>query len=240
MQDNTKRGESALFWMKVLFVLFIVDFFMNDVFGEYIRSMQQSAAPAIVYIIYGFCFGIAFLVSAVMFLIYYFPWLHRAIANLRILTKPDFSPVGAIVLTLIPIIGFVFHFWIFNDMVGCQEKCMEERGILKERFPKKFLVAWFFVTLVVVVLMLKRSDLMVVDIIESLFFVVSIGLYIKFFSIYVAQERELFQFHTETLFQKRVDEAIRERDIERAADMLRESENKDVPKSEDSESDQEK
>ena len=142
MQDNTKRGERTLFWLKVLFVLFIVLFFANNAFGESMKSMrQESVGLAVAYIVYGLVCGFGFLISSVMFLVYYFSWLHRAIANLRILTKPDFSPIGAIVLTLIPVIGFVLHFWIFNDMVVCQEKCMEERGILKGRFPKKLLVA---------------------------------------------------------------------------------------------------
>lgn len=225
MQDNTKRGERTLFWLKVLFVLFIFLFFANNAFGESMKSMrQESVGLAVAYIVYGLVCGIGFLISSVMFLVYYFSWLHRAIANLRILTKPDFSPIGAIVLTLIPVIGFVLHFWIFNDMVGCQEKCMEERGILKGRFPKKLLVAWFFTTLAVVVLMFKHSDMTVLNVIQNLFFVTSIGLYIKFLTFYIAQERELFQYHTETLFRKRVDEAIRERDIQRAADMLREKE----------------
>ncbi|OWV15140.1 hypothetical protein B7990_14365 [Fibrobacter sp. UWB4] len=225
MQDNTKRGERTLFWLKVLFVLFIFLFFANNTFGESMKSMrQESVGLAVAYIAYGFVCGFGLLISSVMFLVYYFSWLHRAIANLRILTKPDFSPIGAIVLTLIPIIGFVLHFWIFNDMVGCQEKCMEERGILKGRFPKKLLVAWFFATLAVVVLMFKNSDMTALNVIQNLFFVTSIGLYIKFLTFYIAQERELFQYHTETLFRKRVDEAIRERDIQRAADMLREKE----------------
>lgn len=226
MQDNTKRGECTLFWMKILFILFIFLFFVNNAFGESVKNMQQeSVGLAVAYLIFSIACGFGFLISSVMFLVYYFSWLHRAIANLRVLVKTDFSPIGAIILTLIPIIGFVFHFWIFNNMVENQQKCMEERGILKECFPKKLLVAWFFATLAVVVLMFKHSDITVLNVIENLFFVTSIGLYIKFLTFYIAQERELFQFHTETLFRKRVDEAIRERDIQRAADMIRKSEN---------------
>ena len=116
---------------------------------------------------------------------------------------------------------------------------MEERGLLKNRFPKKLLIAWFFATLAVVVLMFQHSEMTVVNVIENLFFVTSIGLYIKFFTFYIAQERELFQYHTETLFQKRVDEAIRERDIERAAEMLRKSQNKENSQSENFQADRE-
>ena len=240
MQDNTKRGEQALFWMKVLFVLFILMFFVNNAFGESMKGMQQqSIVLAIGSLVYSFVVGFGFLISSVMFLVYYFSWLHRAIANLRVLAKPDFSPVGAIILTLIPIIGFVLHFWIFNDMAVCQEKCMEERGLLKERFPKKLLIAWFFATLVYVVLMFNHSEMMVKIVIQNLIFVASIGLYIKFLTFYTAQDRELFKYHTETLFNKRVEEAIRERDIERAAEMLRKSQNKENSQSENFQADRE-
>jgi hypothetical protein len=81
--------------------------------------------------------------------------------------------------------------------------------------------------------MFNHSEMMVKIVIQNLIFVTSIGLYIKFFTFYIAQERELFKYHTETLFQKRVDEAIRERDIERAAEMLRKSQNKEPPQTED-------
>ena len=239
MQDNTKRGEKTLFWMKVLFILFILGSFINPSLKQALEKTQQEMfALGIAYFVYCLIFVFAFLISAVTFVVYFFSWLHRAIANLRILTKPHFSPVGAIVLTLIPIIGFVFHFWIFNDMAGCQEKCMEERGLLKERFPRKFLVAWFLATLVFLVFGFMCSNSAVENVIDNLFFVASIGLYIKFLTFYVARERELFQYHTETLFQKRVDEAIRERDIERAVAQLRENKNKEVPKSEDTNSEQ--
>ena len=60
--------------------------------------------------------------------------------------------------------------------------------------------------------------------IENILTVVSIGLYIKCFTFYIARERELYNVHTETLFRKRVDEIIREREIERAADQLRDKE----------------
>ena len=134
MQDNIKRGECTLFWMKILFILFIFLFFVNNAFGESVKNVQQeSVGLAVAYLIFSIACGLGFLISSVMFLVYYFSWLHRAIANLRVLTKTDFSPIGAIILTLIPIIGFVFHFWIFNNMVENQQKCMDERGILKER-----------------------------------------------------------------------------------------------------------
>ena len=57
---------------------------------------------------------------------------------------------------------------------------------------------------------------------KTLIVIISI-LYIMSFSAYVKQERELFRVHTEELFNKHVDEVIREREIERVAKMIRES-----------------
>ena len=131
---------------------------------------------------------------------------------------------------------------------------MQQNQILKERFPIKFLNAWIIASLLLLVIVIVApsqlgfltvvSTMLDVDwvlkILEKILVIVICVLYIKSFSAYIKQERELFLFHTETLFQKRVDEAIRERDIERAIAQLRESENKEAPKSENSESDQEK
>ena len=65
MQDNTKRGERTLFWLKVLFVLFIFLFFANNAFGESMKSMrQESVGLAVAYIVYGFVCGIGFLISS--------------------------------------------------------------------------------------------------------------------------------------------------------------------------------
>ena len=118
---------------------------------------------------------------------------------------------------------------------------MQERGILKEHFPKNLLVAWILVSVACIVMMFfslgNFFNTEIRGIIENILTVVSLGLYIKCFTLYIAQERELFHFHTETLFRKRVDEAIRERDIQRAAEMLRESENKETPQSENSQAD---
>ena len=61
------------------------------------------------------------------------------------------------------------------------------------------------------------------------------------FSVFTKQESELFRAHSEELYLKRVvDEAIRERNIKRTADMLRESENPKVAQAEDSEPEQQR
>ena len=152
-------------------------------------------------------------------------WLHRAIANLRVISVTDFSPMGAVLLTCIPLVGFVLHFWIFNDMVARQQDCMHERGILKDRFPKKFLIGWVLASVGCLALMFigfsSPTGQEIRGLTENILTVVSVGLYIKCFMFYIAQERELYNVHTETLFRKRVDEIIREREIERAADQLR-------------------
>ena len=68
MQDNTKRGECTLFWMKILFILFIFLFFVNNAFGESVKNMQQeSVGLAVAYLIFSIACGFGFLISSVMF-----------------------------------------------------------------------------------------------------------------------------------------------------------------------------
>ena len=240
MQDNTKRGERALFWMKAIFVIFILYFFWSSPISAVFPGANDDTLTVsfLLRIFFGAIVSLGMLFALFIFLVYFLSWLHRAVSNLRVISVTDFSPMGAVLLTCIPIVGCILHFWIFHDMVERQQDCMQERGILKEHFPKKVLVMWILVTVACVVMMFfsvsnySNSDIR--GIIENILTVVSIGLYIKCFTFYIAQERELFHFHTETLFRKRVDEAIRERDIQRAAEMLRESENKEKSQSENS------
>ena len=267
MQDNIKRGKHALFWMKAVLILFAVlllqmilnivgaHFLLQSSTSQYFRVLAYLVGFAIMFnFIFTFCVCIAIFVSTVSFAVNYLSWLHRAVSNLRLLTNMSFSPMGAVVLTCIPFVGYFLNYLIFRDMAKSQEKCMQQNQILKERFPIKFLNAWIIASLLLLVIVIVApsqlgfltvvSTMLDVDwvlkILEKILVIVICVLYIKSFSAYIKQERELFLFHTETLFQKRVDEAIRERDIERAIAQLRESENKEVPKSENSESDQEK
>lgn len=114
---------------------------------------------------------------------------------------------------------------------------MEQHGILKKRFPKRILNAWFIASLLLLLFVFVDPNQLgfltvfsttvqvdgnqFIEFLEETLVVVIPILYIMSFSAYVKQEREIFRIHTEELFNKRVEEAIRERDIERAADQLR-------------------
>ena len=161
--------------------------------------------------------------------------------------------MGAVLLTCIPFVGYFLNYLIFRDMAKSQEKYMQQNRILKERFPIKFLNAWIIASLFLLVIVFVAPSQLgfltvfstaldqdwFIKILEKILIVVIAILYIKSFSAYIKQERELFQFHTEALFQKRVDEAIRERDIQRAVDMLRKSQNKENSQSENFQADRE-
>lgn len=226
MQDNTKRGERALFWMKAIFIIFILYFFWSAPINAIFPGTNDNTVTAsvLVRIAFGALVSLGMLFSLIAFLVSFLSWLHRAIANLRVISVTDFSPMGAVLLTCIPLVGFVLHFWIFNDMVARQQDCMHERGILKDRFPKKFLIGWVLASVGCLALMFigfsSPTGQEIRGLTENILTVVSVGLYIKCFMFYIAQERELYNVHTETLFRKRVDEIIREREIERAADQL--------------------
>ena len=124
-------------------------------------------------------------------------------------------------------------------MVNRQERYMEQRGILKKRFPKRILNAWIIASLALsIFVFIDPSELgfltivsttvqddgnQFIEFLEKTLIVIIPILYIKSFSAYIEQERELFRIHTEELFNKRVDEVVREREILRAAEMLRKS-----------------
>ena len=124
-------------------------------------------------------------------------------------------------------------------MVKSQEGYMQQRGILKERFPKRILNAWLIASLLLLLIVFVDPNQLgfltvvspavqvdgnkFIEFLEKTLVVVIPILYIMSFSAYAKQEREIFRIHTEELFNKHVDEVIREREIERVAKMIRES-----------------
>lgn len=244
MQDNTKRGERVLFWMKVIFILFVA-FWLQFVFmvaSIYLLFGHWLAlCTGMLFMAFAFCIGAGIFISLVVFCISYLSWLHRAISNLRLLTTTSFSPMGAVLLTCIPFIGYFLNYFIFSDMVKSQEKYMQQKGILKERFPKRILNAWLIASLLLLLIVFVDPNQLgfltvvspavqvdgnkFIEFLEKTLVVVIPILYIMSFSAYAKQEREIFRIHTEELFNKHVDEVIREREIERVAKMIRESEN---------------
>lgn len=258
MQDNTKRGERVLFWMKVIIVLFFVLRFLPVLLfglltlaeGNFVQSIMKSTAGF--WYLFGICIVISMVFSGFVllgaffaFCVRYLSWLYRAISNLRLLTTTSFSPMGAVLLTCIPYFGYFLNYFIFRDMVKSQEKYMEQHGILKKRFPKKILNAWIIVSLVLIAIILARPDETgiftalfmtfefngsdAIEFLEKTLIVVIPILYIISFSAFTKQESELFRIHTEELFNKHVDDVIREREIMRAAEMLRKSQETENP-----------
>ena len=260
MQDNTKRADRVLFWTKVIFILFALFwllfiimmlsvFFMSEELLVFLGGILAAG------VLFSFVSGAVFFLSVFAFCVSYLSWLHRAISNLRLLTTTSFSPMGAVILTCIPFFGYFLNYLIFRDMAKRQENYMQQQGILKERFPQRILNAWIIASLVLLVLVFVDPNQLgfltfvsttfdvdgkhAFEFLEKTLIVIIPILYIMSFSAYIKQERELFQFHTEALFQKRVDEAIRERDIQRAVDMLRKSQNKENSQSESFQADRE-
>ena len=241
MQDNTKRANRVLFWMKAIIVIFVVFWlqFIVVAVGAYTLSESLLFFMGVLFMVLSFCIGVGICIFILLaiFCISYLLWLHRAISNLRLLTTTSFSPMGAVLLTCIPFFGYFLNYFIFSDMVNRQERYMEQHGILKKRFPKRILNAWFIASLLLLLLVFVDPNQLgfltvfsttvqvdgnqFIEFLEETLVVVIPILYIMSFSAYVKQERELFRIHTEELFNKRVEEAIRERDIERAADQLR-------------------
>ena len=87
-------------------------------------------------------FGAMF-VSAVMwvlFNVYWILWLHRAVKNLRCLTKTFFSPVAAVVCTALPDIGFFISGFVLWDIARHQQMLLDERGIQFSPVTKRNLV----------------------------------------------------------------------------------------------------
>lgn len=242
MLDNKKRGRRALFWMKVFFfvVLFImiVTFyvshgnnveFVNDG-GFYVSTLMMSGIVLlpVALMLLVFC--------SVLHLVFWLAWLFRAEENLRKVTKPSFSPWGSVILSLIPYIGLPIHYFIFRDMVLKMEKILERRGVLPngsdksiendekalkpciERVPMKFVNAFVVCTVLSSIFIYLWKDAGAY--IGCVLGLVALACYIRALSVYVQEERVLFNLCEEDALRAKVDQVLREREIEKAASEL--------------------
>ena len=75
-----------------------------------------------------------------LFFIYLILWIHRAVKNLRYLTKTFFSPVAAVVCTALPDIGFFISGFVLWDIARHQQMLLNERGIQFSPVTKRNLV----------------------------------------------------------------------------------------------------
>lgn len=230
LEDNSWRGARTIFFLKFFFILIVVVLVLANICIEITGYMASGAVTdsdtarhfsrlflADMVPLIG-TMAVCFVVFWI-YIIYWVLWLHRAIKNLRCLTKTTFSPNVAVICSVfLPYIGHLFDIFILRDIARRQQKLLDERGIQYTPVTRRDLVIFFFFILAGIVVALAE----VAGSWPGCFAACAtiIGLMVSCLRVLrpcMEQGNMLYRLHEEDVLRAKVDEVLREREIEKAA-----------------------
>jgi hypothetical protein len=236
LEDNSRRGARTIFFLKFWYILLVVGLVLCNIVIEVTGYMSSGAVKdpdTARHLYYMFMAAVVPMIGTMavcfilfwIFLVYWMLWLYRAIKNLRCLTTTTFSPNVAVVCsTFLPYIGHIFDVFILRDIARRQQKLLDERGIQYTPVTRRDLVIFFAFILVTIVVAMA-------EIAASWFgcFAVCaaiIGLMVSCLRVLrpcVEQGNMLYKLNEEDVLRAKVDEVLREREIEKAAREIQEA-----------------
>lgn len=217
--DNTVRGKRSLLWLKITFVLMIV----ISALGLSVYRVSHGVVDAEAPLTMGLTLLLLGLVLAVFLLcisccvsgIYLVLWLFRSQQNIRKLQPGSLSPWLAIIFSFLPAVGQFFHFFVFRRLILRTHAELDQNGVAYLPVPVKLLNGFFALSIAATLL----SSMDDKNFILGLGVVLGIGAmvcYIKTLAAFILLEEKLFQIQEEKILRKKVDEVLREREMEKA------------------------
>lgn len=217
--ENVRRGKSAVTWLKICYILAIIlgifseyaiglfKPYMNLAKGETPPAMDfLSAISVLFYLFLIFVFSIVFLIAMYKFC----RWLYFSIKTLRKFTSTEFSPLAALICTLIPWISGIFDYFIFKDVLERQQKVLAARGKNFATVPSKMLIGIPIMTVLCIAPYCYDSIVL-----RMLALVIALSvcvLYIKAMNAMIQNEKALTIIHEREILERKVDEILAQRE----------------------------
>ena len=234
MQDNYKRGARTVFWTKItlsLSVVFIVLFmFLYRMFQtieanpDLDAGFLTSGSMLLLFIFAGVCLllGVSYSIQGLFWLL----WMFRAEENLRKITHTTFSPWGAVLCCFLPYLGTLLHFFVFRDIIRHTESELSKRrtgdpSTYAPAVPMNLVIAFFVCGILGSVISFIGEN-RIVFLVSFVIGFAGAVCYLKALGIYIKEEAELYGIYKDCELRNKVDEVLREREIEKAASEIRE------------------
>lgn len=226
MKDNVQRGARTLFLLKfnaVLILILVSSLLMFTwVFGlidllnlESLFALDLLGLSIILLFIMGlFLLCVTLLINFVYWLL----WFYRASVNVRTFSKTNFPPLIAVICSLIPTLGAIFHYVILKELAQKTELFLEDRKIDFIPLNYKSINAWF-ILMVLNAVTYFWVKLSVNDFLVAFFGIGSLAFYISFLSGFIRNEKALFSFSQDEMIKTKVEAVLRERDIEKQRNL---------------------
>ena len=203
--ENVLRGKSAIVWLKVLIIFaFIIGLFSEYIiviFKPYMNLTSADAVPPMEFssAIASLCYFFLLLVFGIVACISLFKfckWMYVSIKTLRNFAPTKFSPIVAIILTLIPWVCGIFDYFIFKDILDRQESVLKSS---KANFvaPKPGILKWILILSIILLVPSILSQFFVCRLINLLLLFPICLLYIKSMNAIIENEKTLYSLNNQ-------------------------------------------
>ena len=218
MKDNLERGSRVVFWLKVDFVLLLLLSIIMAIFIN-LFGIKENIDPetlmaldilGISLILFFICIVFSLLITLIISFIYWIKWLYRAIENVNGYSKTIFSPLLSVLLSVIPGLGFIFHFFILKDLVQKTELWLRNQKIRVFKIKHVLINSWFILMILNVVL----DQFFELEVFKFVLGLTTLGLYISILSKYIKHESKLSKASREDEIRKQVEAVLEEREKE--------------------------
>lgn len=227
--DNTSRGARTLFWMKAFFVLALLIAILGYAIWRYTNggvlhpSDQAGMAMSMVLCVIGLVVSaiVMFVVILVLF-VCWVSWLFRSTQNLQKLKPCSLPPWLITVLCCIPFVGQIFHYFVLRYLAKGVRNELDSRNV--QYVPvSKTLMNFYLGFTVAATGLASLVATPEIKAIGDVFGFVGLAFYIRVFSAYIELEKILFKVRDEEILRQKVDQVLREREIEKAASQVQEA-----------------
>lgn len=217
--DNCVRGRRTVFWMEafivVVFLLYVLLFAMLQVSGGFPQEMNSDALPMAFFLILLGLFAVSIVITVVfvIFLCYWIAWMYRSVTNFRLLGMTKLHPLVAVIVSVLPYVGFLAHAFVFREMVLKLDRKLSNLNVSHPQVSMNQVGAFVLLNLIGIVMPLVSNGSMIVNlVISAVAGLASIVFYVLALTVYVKQEKLLFTAGQEEILRRKVDEVIRQRD----------------------------
>lgn len=230
MEDLTRLGKRTIFFYKATFLallsMFVMFGLMNGFFGNpFIMNDADATSMSLGFLTLLLLFGlscVAMLFFILICVIHFVVWVFRVTKNLRLKAKTVLSPWVAVISLLIYIVNIFAHFGIMRNLTHVQEKLLKDAGVAVKPVNMNFITLSFVFALLAFVATINSSSA-ILFMLSLAFSIAGMIFAIKVMEAFVAQHTALYKYEQEQILNRKVDEVIREREIEKLASEVQQA-----------------